>query len=233
VRTTDAAPDTPTTLVGQVIERADNTITVVLADDHEVVREGLRMVLETEADIEVVAEAADVDGARRAVLGHKPDVVILDLNMPGGPSTEAIPHLSEISPATAAIVLTMQTDLAFARKALASGAQGYVIKHSAAGDLVDAIRAAALGETYLSPQLSARLASESAAPAGPPDELTPRELEILRLLTRCLTNPEIAEQLVISVRTVETHRANLQRKTGCQTRAELLVYSEDNDLVVA
>jgi two-component system, NarL family, response regulator NreC len=214
-----------------MIERADNIITVVLADDHEVVREGLRMVLETEADIEVVAEAADVDGARRAVLGHKPDVAILDLNMPGGPTTEEIPHLSEVSPGTAVIVLTMQTDLGFARKALASGARGYVIKHSAAGELVEAIRAAANGETYLSPHLGARLASDAANEPGPPDRLTPRELEILGLLTRCLTNPEIAEQLVISVRTVETHRANLQRKTGCQTRAELLVYSEDNELV--
>ena len=205
-------------------------ITVVLADDHEVVRNGIRMVLEAEEDIEVVAEAGDAETAARYTLGHKPTVLVLDLNMPGQPSVEVIPKVGEVSPETKVVVLTMQDEPAFARQALQAGASGYVIKHSAAGELVDAIRAAVGGETYINPRLGARLAAEPSA-EGPPDELTPREVEVLGLLALGYTNPEIAEQLVLSVRTVETHRANIQRKTDLSTRAELIAYAIDHGLV--
>ena len=206
-------------------------ITVVLADDHEVVRHGIRMVLEAEPDIEVVAEAGDAETAARYTLGHKPSVLVLDLNMPGKPSIEMIPKVGETSPATKVVVLTMQAEPAFARQALQAGASGYVIKHSAAGELVEAIRAAVAGETYINPRLGARLAAEPAAPEGPPDELTRREVEVLGLLAQGYTNPEIAEQLVLSVRTVETHRANIQRKTTLTTRAQLVAYAIEHDLV--
>jgi two-component system, NarL family, response regulator NreC len=211
-------------------DAAAKTITVVLADDHEVVRHGIRMVLEAESDIEVVAEAADADAAARYVLGHRPSVLVLDLNMPGLSSLEMLPKVREDFPETAVVVLTMQNDPRFARQALRAGALGYVIKHSAARELVDAVRLAVRGETYINPQLGARMAAEPAN-EGPPDELTKREAEILGLLALGYTNPEIAEQLVLSVRTVETHRANIQRKTGAATRAELTAYAVEHGLV--
>jgi two-component system response regulator NreC len=205
-------------------------ITVVLADDHELVRDGIRMVLETQPDIEVVAQAGDAESAARYVLGHKPTVLVLDLSMPGEPSLEMIPQMLTASPETSIVVLTMQDEPAFARSALQAGARGYVIKQSAAGELVTAVRAVVAGETYINPNLGARLAAEP-PPEGPPDDLTPREVEVLGLLALGYMNPEIAEQLVLSVRTVETHRASIQRKTGLSTRAELIAYAIENNLV--
>jgi two-component system, NarL family, response regulator NreC len=211
-------------------DAGSDTITVVLADDHEVVRKGIRMVLEAEPDIEVVAEAAEADAAARYVLGHRPSVLVLDLNMPGPSSLETLPKVRENSPETAVVVLTMQNDPRYARHALRAGALGYVIKHSAARELVDAVRSAVRGETYINPQLGARMAAEP-VDEGPPDELTKREAEILGLLALGYTNPEIAERLVLSVRTVETHRANIQRKTGAATRADLTAYAVEHGLV--
>lgn len=204
-------------------------ITVVLADDHKIVRDGIRMVLEAEADIDVVAEAGTAEAATRYVLGHRPSLLLIDLNMPGGSSLEAMPKVLESSPATSVIVLTMQDEPAFARRALQAGASAYVVKHSAAKELVDAIRVVMAGETYISPSLGAKLAAEP-VDQGPPDELTPREVEVLGLLAKGFMNPEIAEKLVLSVRTVETHRANIQRKTGIATRAELTAYARDHEL---
>lgn len=205
-------------------------ISIVLADDHEIVRSGIRMVLEEQPDMQVVAEAGDGEGAARYALGHKPQILVLDLNMPGVSGLDAIPRIQEASPATAIIVLTMQAEPAFAREALQSGAKGYVIKQSAASELVGAIRAVIAGDTYINPSLGARLAAEP-APEGPPDDLTPRETEILGLLALGYTNPEIADQLVLSVRTVETHRANVQRKIEASTRAELVAYAVAHGLM--
>ena len=210
-------------------EAGSETVTIVLADDHQIVRDGIRMVLEAEPDFEVVAEAGDAEEASRYVLGHKPTVLVLDLNMPGKPSLELLPEIIERSPNTAVIVLTMQSEPAFARQALTTGARGYVVKHSAARELVEAIRVVIGGDTYINPQLGARVASEP--PPGPPDDLTPRERDVLGLLALGYMNPEIAEQLVISVRTVETHRANIHRKTGVTSRAELIAYALEKGLV--
>ena len=206
-------------------------ITIVLADDHVVVRNGLRMLLEAEADMEVVAEAGDVEAAERYVLGHKPTVLVLDLNMPGGSSLEAIPRIGERSPETAVVVLTMQQDPAFAREALRAGARGYVVKHAAGDELVQAIRAAAGGGTWLNPELGARMAAAPEGPTGPLAELSEREVDVLRLIALGHTNNEIAEQLFLSVRTVETHRARIQQKLGSSTRAELVRYALDHDLI--
>src|SRR5215211_552919 len=208
-------------------------ITIVLADDHAVVRSGLRMLLEAEDDIEVVSEAGDADAAQRFVLGHKPTVLVLDLNMPGGSSLEMIPRIAEISPNTSVVVLTMQEDPAFAREALQAGARGYVLKHAAGTELVQAIRAAAGGGTWLNPDLGARMAAAPESPIGPLAELSERELDVLRLIALGHTNNEIAQQLFLSVRTVETHRAHIQQKLGRSTRAELVRYALDNDLVKA
>lgn len=206
------------------------TIRIVLADDHAIVRNGVRLVLEEQSDMEVVAEAADGEEAVRYTLGHKPDVLVLDLNMPGVSGLEAIPRIEEVSPETRVVVLTMQDEPAFAREALRAGAKGYVVKQSAASELVGAVRAIVAGDTYINPSLGARMAAEPAR-TGPPDDLTPREIEILGLLALGHTNPEIAEQLVLSVRTVETHRANIQHKTGASSRAALVAYATEHDLL--
>jgi two-component system response regulator NreC len=200
-------------------------IRIVLADDHAVVRSGLRHVLGAEEDMEVVAEAGDLEETIRRVRGHRPDVLVLDLNLGKASSLPAIPELSGL---TRVVVLTMQDDPAFARRALADGAVGFVLKETAEGVLLDAVRRAAAGGTYLDPALGARLA---AAPAGPPDGLTDRELEVLRLLALGHTNAEVAEQMFLSVRTVESHRAAAARKTGRHSRAELVRYALDHRLL--
>jgi len=204
---------------------------IVIADDHRVVRSGLRMLLDREDGFEVVAVAGDVADARRYVRAHRPDVLVLDLNMPGDPSLPAIPVFREESPGTHVVVLTMQEDPAFAREALQAGASGYVLKEAADEELVQAVRAAASGSTYLNPQLGARIAAAPAEPAGPPDDLTEREVDILRLIALGHTNAEIAGQLYLSVRTVESHRAHIQQKIRLTTRAELVRYALEHGLV--
>jgi two-component system, NarL family, response regulator NreC len=205
------------------------TIRLVLADDHAVVRSGLRMLLDSESDFEVVAEASDIESAKRYVRGHHPRVLVLDLNMPGGSSLEAIPILRQESPETQIVVLTMQQEPAFAREALGAGALGYVLKEAADDELVEAVRRAAVGETYLNPKLGARIASEP--PPGPPDDLSEREVDVLRLIALGHTNSEIAEQLYLSVRTVETHRSHIQQKLRLSTRAELVDYALKRKLI--
>src|SRR6185436_11667956 len=158
-------------------ERADrDKTTVVIADDHTVVRQGLRLLIDNEDGLQVIAEAGTVPDAERLARAHRPSVLVLDLNMPGGSSLEAIPRLREETPDTAIVVLTMQDDPAFARQALQAGAKGFVLKEAADEELLEAIRLAASGDTYLNPRLGARLA---AAPAEPPDDLSERELEVL------------------------------------------------------
>jgi two-component system, NarL family, response regulator NreC len=204
---------------------------IVIADDHRVVRSGLRMVLDREEDFEVVAEAGDVADARRYVRAHRPEVLILDLNMPGESSLSAIPVIREESPGTRVVVLTMQDDPAFAREALQAGASAYVLKEAADEELVQAVRVVAAGGTFLTPQLGARIAAASPEPAGPPDDLTEREVEILRMIALGHTNAEIAALLYLSVRTVESHRAHIQQKIRLTSRAELVQYALEHGLM--
>lgn len=206
-------------------------ITIVLADDHLVVRSGLRLLLEAEDGLQVLAEAGDVATAERRLATYHPTVLILDLNMPGEPSLSAIPRLRRTAPDTQIVVLTMQSDPAFAREALRAGAIGYVLKEAADSELVQAVRMAAAGRTYLHPELGARLAAEPPAPSGPPDDLSSRELEVLRLIALGHTNSEIAARLYLSVRTVESHRAHIQQKTRRTTRADLVAYAREHDLM--
>jgi two-component system response regulator NreC len=177
-------------------------IRIVLADDHLVVRRGLQMLLDGEQDFEVVAEAGDVESARRYVRGHRPTVLVADLNMPGGPILNAIPDLRRESPETQIVVLTMQEDPGFAREALRAGALAYVLKEAAEGELVEAVRRAAAGEIYLNPQV-----------------------DVLRRIALGLTNREIADELYLSVRTIETHRQHIQQKLRLSSRAELVRYA--------
>jgi two-component system response regulator NreC len=205
------------------------SITVVLADDHAVVRSALRLMLESEPDIEVVAEAGDAESATRYVSGHNPAVLILDINMPGGSGLAAIPEIRTQSPGTEIVVLTMQDETAFAREALQAGVLGYILKEAASEELVKAVRMAAQGRTYLQPELGARLAAEPEVAS--PDDLSERELEVLRLIALGHTNNEIAERLYLSVRTVESHRAHIQQKLGMTTRSELVRYALDRGLI--
>ena len=161
--------------------------------------------------------------------GHKPHVLVLDLNMPGGSSLEAIPKLREEFPDTAIVVLTMQEDLAFAREAMQKGPAG-TCSSTAGTELLEAVRLRR-GETYLNPKLGARMAAQLPGPTGPPDGLTSRELEILKLIALGHTNAEIGEQLFLSVRTIESHRAHIQQKTGQVTRSQLVRYALDHQLV--
>jgi len=208
---------------------ATQAIRIVLADDHVVVRSGLRMLLDSDSGFEVVAEASNIEDARRYVRGHHPRVLVLDLNMPGGSSLQAIPAIRAESPDTEIVVLTMQQEPAFAREALRAGALGYVLKEAADDELVQAVRLAAAGESYLNPKLGARIAAEP--PPGPPDDLSEREADVLRLIALGHTNAEIGEQLYLSVRTVETHRSHIQQKLRLSTRAELVGYALERGLI--
>ena len=204
---------------------------IIIADDHAVVRKGLRLLIDAEPGLRVVAEAGDVPETVRKTRALRAGVLILDLNMPGGSSLEAIPQLREQAPMTAIVVLTMQNDPAFARKALQSGAAGFVLKEAADDELLEAIRQASNGGTYLNPSLGARLAAQPPEPAGPPDDLSERELSVLRLIALGYTNSEIAGELHLSVRTVESHRAHIQQKTRRASRSELVRYALEHGLV--
>lgn len=204
------------------------TTTIVLADDHTVVRNALRLLLDAEPGFEVVAEAGDAEAAVRYVRGHKPTVLILDLNMPGRSSLEAVPEIRTASPGTEIVVLTMQNEPVYARRALQAGVRGYVLKEAADAELVQAVRSAALGDTYLQPTLGAKLA---AGVDELSDELSERERDVLRLIALGHTNAEIAERLYISIRTVESHRAHIQQKLRVSSRSQLVRYALEHDLV--
>jgi two-component system response regulator NreC len=199
-------------------------VTVVLADDHLVVREGVRLLLEAEPDIEVLAEAGDLETAIAEVERRDPDVLVVEALVGGASSLPAIRRLRESSPEARVVVLTGREDPSFAGEAMREGAAGYLPKTAAGRQLLRAIRMAAQGNTYLEPQLGARLAADAAEAKRSAPELTERELEVLRLIARGHTNREAAERLFISVRTVENHRARIQRKLGCASRSDLVEY---------
>jgi two-component system response regulator NreC len=203
-------------------------VRVAIADDHAIVRRGLRNLLDAEPEFTVVAEAEDVAGARRCVRGHHPDVLILDLNMGSESSLPSIPEIRAESPETQIVVLTMQDEPAYAREALRAGALGYVLKEAANEELIDAVRAAYSGQAYLNPRLGAKVA---AAAAGPPGGLSEREVEVLRMIALGNTNAQIAGSLFLSVRTVESHRAHIQQKLGLVDRAALVGYALEHRLL--
>ena len=203
-------------------------ITVVLVDDHAVVRGALRALLDGQSDFEVVGEATDIASARSAVAAAKPQVLILDVNLPDGLAVDAVASLREEAPQTEIVLLTMERDLALARRAIEDGARGYLLKDAAHLELIEAVRHASDGRDYLSATVAAGLGK-----AGEADRpvLSSRETEVLRLMALGHTNREIAEQLSISVRTVETHRAHVQQKLGLESRPELTRYALENELI--
>ncbi len=209
------------------------TIRVLVVDDHAVVRAGLRRVLDAEADIETVGEAASAERAVFEALESKPDVVLMDVVMPGKTGIEGMPALLQALPDVRVLMLSMQDDPHYVREAFEAGASGYVLKEAADTDVVDAVRAVAAGERYVHPALGARLiaAESEERKRADSDPLSEREREVLRLLALGHTNQEIAALLYISVRTAETHRAHIMQKLGLASRAELVRYALDHGLV--
>jgi two-component system response regulator NreC len=215
---------------------ADDEITIVLADDHAVVRSGLRMLLDAEDGMRVVAEAGTVDDAVRLTRAHRPTVLVLDLNMPGtatSSSLDVLPVLAAEARDTRVVILTMQENPAYAQTALRAGAKAYVLKEAADSELVHAVRCAAAGDIYLHPRLGAQIAAAPPPSEEPVDDLTDREVEVLRLIALGHTNNDIAQQLFLSVRTVESHRAHIQQKLRRTTRADLVRYALDRGLLDA
>ena len=211
------------------LPRTDSRISVILADDHEMVRRNLRLLLNQEEGLEVIAEAADLASVLRHVRAHVPHVLVLDLRLPNGSSVATIRALRGQVPRTQIVVLTMDDSPVFAQQALGAGAMGFVLKERADDELPVAIRRAARGEEYVGPRLAARLAGLRAVAEGA--RLTPRETEVLRLIALGFTSAEIAEQLSLSRRTVETHRARTHTKLGLRTRAQLVSYALGRNLI--
>lgn len=202
--------------------------TIVLADDHNVIRAGLRSLLEAEPDLRVIGEADDSAGAARLAADRRPDVLVLDLQMPGAKPREDVPRLREEVPGTAIVVLTMRNDPRVARDLLRAGAAAYVLKQAADRQLPAAIRAAGGGGTYIDPELGGAVAKLEADPL---EELGEREVELLRLVALGHTNREIGEQLYLSVRAVEVNRAKLMEKLGVESRPELVRLAIANGVI--
>jgi len=202
------------------------SISVLICDDHALVRSGLRRLLEAEPEIEVVGEAADAEEAIAATAARQPDVLLLDVVMPGRSGIEALPELTAAAPATRVLVLSMQDDPSYVRQAFAAGAAGYLLKEAADADLLQAIREVAARRRYVHPVLGARVAAaEGTTDPTKSDRLSAREHEVLHLLALGHTNQEIAKILFISIRTAETHRARIMQKLGLSTRAEIVRYA--------
>jgi len=209
----------------------ERTIRVIIADDHAVVRDGIRTVLEREAgEFQIVAEAADVPSTIREVREHKPDLLTLDLTMPGGSSLAALPSCFVAHPTLAVAILTMREDPEYARQALRAGARSYVLKEAEPAELLQAFRLAVAGGNYLHPRLGALMAAGEQAPTDGV-ALSEREREVVRLIANGYTNPQIAEQLHVAERTVKTYRARAIEKLGFSSRSEITTYARKLGLV--
>ena len=212
-----------------------DVIRVALCDDHAVVRAGLRSILAIEDGIEIVAEAGTVAEAERIAVEYAPDVFVMDLNLPDGSGIDATGQILIASPTTRVVILTVHDDVAYLRRAFEAGATGYLIKEAADLELVLAIREVAADRRYVHPRLGAELLNspslESSRPSGPGGELSERELDVLRLIARGYTNAQMAEELHVSIRTIETHRAHIQQKLGVRTRSELVAAANEAHLL--
>jgi two-component system response regulator NreC len=208
-------------------------ISVLIVDDHAVVRSGLKLLLDSEEDIEVVGEAGNFQEAVFRTRSLKPDVVLMDVVMPGASGIETTPAVLKEHADARVLVLSMQDDPQYVREAFAAGASGYVLKEAADEEVVGAIREVAGGGRYVHPSLGARLVAAEAEERAraEADPLTDREREVLRLLALGHTNQEIAKSLFLSVRTVETHRAHIMQKLRLSTRAELVQYAMEQGLL--
>lgn len=210
-------------------------IRILLADDHAVVRAGLRALLTAEPDLELVGEAEDGDQVLQLVSRLHPNLVLMDVSMPGQGGIDALRQVKEMSPATHVLVLTVHEDDSLMRRAIRAGASGYVVKQAAESELIHAIRAVWRGDIYIHPTMTRALLKDLVSPSpvqhSHNNTLTQRELEVLRLIARGYTNNQIAKQLNISARTVEGHRANIMGKLELHSRVELVEYAEQHNLL--
>jgi two-component system response regulator NreC len=206
-----------------------SSIRVMIADDHAILRSGLKMLINAQADMEVVAEAANGEQAIRSVGEAKPDVALMDLTMPPAGGASAIQEIAKTFPKTRVLVLTMHDDPAYVRAVLAAGASGYVLKRSVDAELLAAIRAVHRGGVFVDPGVAGVfLRSElvkSGAKGGPKKVLSDRELQVLGLVARGYSSPQIAEQIFLSVKTVETYRARFASKLGLRTRSDVVRFA--------
>ena len=204
-------------------------IRVLLADDHAVVRAGLKALVDGQPDLEVVAEAGDGPTALRLAAAAKPDVAVLDFAMPGLDGAETAERLRQVSPGTRSLALTVHEDRSYLKQVLQAGASGYVLKQSAAEELIHAIRAVAAGGVYLDPALAGRVVEgyvgEAAAGGTAAVELSDREAEVLRLIAQGFANKEIAARLGVSIKTVETYKARSMQKLGLNSRVDIIRYA--------
>jgi two-component system response regulator NreC len=211
------------------------SISLLIADDHGVLRAGLRVLLDREPDMQVVGEAADGDRALELCGTLRPDVVLMDVSMPGDSGVETTRKLKASWPDTHVLILTVHEDSSLLHEAMRAGASGYIVKRAVESELVDAVRAVARGEIYLHPTMTRAVLVQAQLVDGasnkPPEMLTPREEQVLRLIARGFTNPQIADLLTLSVRTVEGYRANLMAKLDLHSRVELVRYAAQNDLL--
>jgi DNA-binding NarL/FixJ family response regulator len=212
-------------------------IRILLADDHNVMRRGLRLLLESQPGFTVVAEAADGRQAVEQAMRTKPDVAVLDIAMPHLNGAEAAQRITEMLPGTAIVILSMHSDESYVLRALKAGAKGYLVKDSAESDLIDAIKAVSAGKAFFSPEVSKVLVEDyvrEMRSRGVEDSyelLTAREREILHLLAEGKSNKEIASLLNLKLFTVETHRRNLQEKLNLHSLAELILYAVRKGLI--
>ena len=211
------------------------SVRILIVDDHAVVRAGLRLLLEAEDDLEPVGEAGSASEAVFQARTLKPDVILLDVVMPDQSGLDVVPTLLHERPETKVLVLSMQDDPQYVRQAFVAGASGYVLKEAADVEVVAAIREVARGGRYVHPELGARLVSAETDERrrAEEDPLSDREREVLRLLALGHTNQEIAQQLFISVRTAETHRAHIMQKLRLSSRAELVRHALTQGLLDA
>jgi two-component system response regulator NreC len=212
-----------------------DVISVVIADDHTIVRSGLRMLLSSEIDITVIGEAVDGESAIRLCREMKPDVILMDIGMPGINGIEATKQIKSELPDTNVLVLTMHRSEEYFFQMLDAGASGYVLKGAETNELINAVRVVARGDVFLYPTMARRLVSEYLAQSGSDPaglgKLTDREREVLKLIAEGHTNKEIAEKLVLSPSTIHSHRTNLMQKLGLSSRFELVQYARKHGLL--
>lgn len=211
--------------------KAEGGLRLLLVEDHAVVRRGLRLVLEGAEGVHITGEAGDAAGAIEQARDLSPDVIVLDITMPGRSGIEALPELREAAPGAKILILSMQDEPAYVRRAFTAGANGYVLKEAGDKELIEAVHRVASGEEYVDATLGARLAAAEAQRQIADAELSEREREVARLLALGYTNQEVAKQLYVSVRTAEAHRAHIMRKLRLNTRAELVRWAFDHGLV--
>ena len=211
------------------------SIRILIADDHGVLRAGLRALLGSESDLEIVGEAADGEETLRLADAEAPEVILLDVSMPGMTGIEVTRHLKDLLPDVRVLILTVHEDESLLQEAMQAGAAGYIVKRAVESELIDAIRAVSRGDLYVHPAMTRALLKDmSPAPvfgSAPIEKPTPREIDVLRFIAQGYTNRQTAEALHISVRTVESHRGNLMGKLGLKSRVELVRYAKENGFI--